>query len=643
MEDPEPKSDKTIVVETEIIKDSQDNQDIKDNKENNSELWDQIGFHKPIAGFYYNITLSLLSIILSAILFGYLIGFFYPYPESLGYKDIAFGYFTLLFSLFDIGTGAVIGRFIPEVNVSNPERMIHYIQYFIWYQMFTGLVQTTIVSMYAIFIASETTMAYTIWIMLICSTTQWPGFLYCFRSVIEALQYYDKVRILNFVLDTVFQNFTNYLFLYLGRVWGEANPVVGPILGIAIGASIGSYVDDFFAMMLSVHFFQQIIKNYGVPTKRYFKAEFTWDEVKPVVIYSIKTGLPGYFNGTLQFIGFLITVSYIPQYATLMFLSIVGGSIADVIGGFGGPGGTAIYSESYMNKKPALTQYYIGQEVRFNFFIIGFWIPMVLILRQVMPNAWSALNMAQYAIAVQFMLPRLIRFSISKFLGTPGSVLYGANRPNLNILLGIIGAIADLILKYLYLMVWQLPYKIGFVGIIWLLELGYLPISMITAWIGYRYIDKKMVKIKIPWAQIIIGMGIPSFIMFIGLSLVYQFVFLTIFNQSGFFVALFPSIMCIFLVLIFGYFSMTALFGGWDTVNLDEFRKAAKMSGPSKFLIQPVYWFVEKVCLHSPLHNRFALPTDEVMKDAKDLLIVKRQNREALKEKIQNEQKNKIN
>jgi len=126
-----------------------------------------------------------------------------------------------------------------------------------------------------------------------------------------------------------------------------------------------------------------------------------------------------------------------------MFLSIVGGSIADVIGNFGGPGSTAIYSESYMNNKPALTQYYIGQETRFNFFILGFWIPMVLVLRAVMPNAWEALNMAQYALAVQYMIPRLIRFSISKFLGTPGNVLYGADRPNLGIVLGIVGSVAN--------------------------------------------------------------------------------------------------------------------------------------------------------------------------------------------------------
>jgi hypothetical protein len=31
-----------------------------------SELWDEIGFHKPMAGFWFNITYTLIGIVLSA-------------------------------------------------------------------------------------------------------------------------------------------------------------------------------------------------------------------------------------------------------------------------------------------------------------------------------------------------------------------------------------------------------------------------------------------------------------------------------------------------------------------------------------------------------------------------------------------------
>jgi hypothetical protein len=605
--------------------------------ETSGDLWDQIGFHKPIAGFYYNITLGLISIGLSALLFGYLIGFFYPYPESLGYKDIAFGYFSLMFTIFDIGTGAVMGRFIPEVNIKKPEKMIHLLQYFIWYQMFTGLVQTTIVSVYALFFATQGSMAYIVWIMLICSTTQWPGFLWCFKNVIDALQFYDKSKILDFLLGNVFQNITNYLFLYLGRLYGEANPVIGPILGIAIGAAIGSYVDDFFATLLSAHFFNKILKSYGITAKHCFRIQFTWEEVKPVLSFSIRTGLPGYFNAALSYIAFLITINYIPQYTTIMFLSVIGGTIPTALNYFGSASSTSLISESYMNGKPILTQYYIGQEIRFNFFTLAFWIPIVMILVDVMPDAWTALGMAQYVIAVEFMFPSLIRFSIERFLGTPGSVMYGSNKPNFGIVTGMINTAAITLLKYIYLVVLALPHKIGFVGTIWLITIGDLPIMITIAAINYTYVHKKIIKIKLPWKQMIIGMAIPTIISTVVMRMIYIFVFNPLNQKYGFFIALIPGLMLILLALLFVYFPCSGFFGGWDTVNLDEFRKAALMSGPSKFLVIPIYKTVEFACRHSPFHNKFALPTNEVVKSAKELLILKRTNREQFKKQNQNE------
>lgn len=601
--------------------------------ESNEELWDQIGFHKPIAGFYYNISLALVGMVLSIVLFGYLVGFFYPFPESLGYKDIAFGYFSLLFTIFDTGTGAVMGRFIPEANIKNPERMIHYIQFFIWYQMLTGLIQTTLVSVYALFFASQSTLAYTVWIMLICSTTQWPGFLWAFKNVIDALQYYDKSRILNFMLGTVFQNITNYLFLYLGRIYGEAHPEMGPILGIAIGAAVGSYIDDFFAMWLSAYFFDKILKNYGISSKRCFKIEFTWEEIKPVVIYSLKTGIPGYITSSVSYIAFLITIQYIPQYTTFNFLAIIGGSIPDSLGWFGGVGGSALISESYMNGKPVLTQYYIGQEVRFNFFTLGFWVPIMLIVVKVMPFAWGALNMAQYAIAINFIIPTLIRFSIERFKDTPGNVMYGANKPNFGIFLSIFSCFCDLGLKYLYLVVLKLPYKLGFVGTIWLITVGYVPLTIFIEILGYAYIHKKIVKIKIPWKQLTIGMVIPSIISYIFGIIVFYSILEPLGIRYGFLLGLLPvGVVTIFLILLL-YFVMSGFFGGWDTINLDEFRKASQMSGPSRFLISPVYKLVEKACIKSKYHNRFSLPTEEVVQSAKELLEIKRINREKLKNK----------
>ncbi|MEX2680499.1 MAG: hypothetical protein Q6373_002790, partial [Candidatus Sigynarchaeota archaeon] len=170
-----------------VVEKAQDKADQKDDiqSKTTADLWDQIGFHKPMAGFWFNITYTIIAIAASAVLMGYLMSTFYPYPESMGYRDIAFNLFGFLFLLFDVATGAVMSRFIPEVNIRDPEKLLHYIQYFIFYQMTSGLIQTTLVSIYALYFVPSSTLAYVTWLMLICSKTQYPCFLSSFSNVLD--------------------------------------------------------------------------------------------------------------------------------------------------------------------------------------------------------------------------------------------------------------------------------------------------------------------------------------------------------------------------------------------------------------------------------------------------------------------------
>ncbi len=128
-------------------------------KESPAELWEKIGFHKPLAGFWYNLIFSLISMILGLFISGVIVNIFYPYPESNGYRNVTGGIFGLLFTIFDLGTHMTMDRFIAEARIKNPARMLNYIQYFVWYQAFTGLVQVTVVSIYALFIVPNGPLA----------------------------------------------------------------------------------------------------------------------------------------------------------------------------------------------------------------------------------------------------------------------------------------------------------------------------------------------------------------------------------------------------------------------------------------------------------------------------------------------------
>jgi hypothetical protein len=97
----------------------------------------------------------------------------------------------------------------------------------------------------------------------------------------------------------------------------------------------------------------------------------------------------------------------------------------------------------------------------------------------------------------------------------------------------------------------------------------------------------------------------------------------------------------IVLILFFVYFPLTAYLGGWDDTNLEEFRKVSKMSGPSKLFVVPIFKIVEYACKKSKYHNKFDLSIDGIIEEAKELLVLKRENREKLKEKMEMEKEKK--
>jgi hypothetical protein len=598
-----------------------------------SKLWDEIGFHKPMAGFWFSLTYTLIGILISATLMGYFMQYFYPYPESWGYRDIAYGLFGFLFTLFDVATGAVMGRFLPEANIQNPAKMMRYIQYFIWYQMISGLIQTTVVSVYAIFFATRSGLAYLVWIMLICSTTQYPGFLGVFANVLDSLQQYHKAQTSRFIGGTIVQRVIEIVFILSGRYWGESNPQIGAIMGIAIGSAIGLYAAQFTAMIISGIFFKNIMKTYGIKLGDCFKIEFTWEDVKPPLIYAFKTGLPSILGGALQQLNLYVWIFFMPQYTTILILSYIGGSISDIINWFGTPSITALVSESYMNNKKQLTQYYIGQLFRFNAMLQGFFAPLLITVYFVIPHAWVFMGMIYYYAATVFILPRLLKIIIIKYMEIPGQVIYGGNRPNYGMIMGTIQSVLFSILVFLYVAVWKIPTYGGLTATALVMEWGGLPLDLTFGLIAYIYVHKTMVKVKLPLGQIFFGFVVPSLITLFFCMIIKFYVFDPIFYASGFVQALIPAVILLFLTLLFCYFPLTALLGGWDETNLEEFRKTAYMSGPSKIFVIPIYKIISWVCSKSPLHGRFQMPVSGVLQEANELLNIKVNNRENFKAK----------
>ena len=90
--------------------------------EKQDELWDEIGFHKPLGGFWYKTILIVVGIFIGVALANIVYTLFFPYPEIQGYTGIWGNMFGVYFTVMAIGNGATLGTFMPKRALNLPSK-----------------------------------------------------------------------------------------------------------------------------------------------------------------------------------------------------------------------------------------------------------------------------------------------------------------------------------------------------------------------------------------------------------------------------------------------------------------------------------------------------------------------------------------
>ncbi|MHA1848483.1 MAG: hypothetical protein ACTSXU_12625 [Promethearchaeota archaeon] len=624
LKDPEPEYINIEISKEEILD--------YEKKYENINPWDRIGFSRPLGGLFYNLFFSMLGIVIGIVSAGFIISWLYPYPEANGYYGIVGTLFSLMFAIFDIGTAYGIQRFVAEYRIKDPYRMLQYIQFFIWYQMITGLVQTTTVSLLAFFYFPNSAFCYLIWLILIKSTTQYPGMLGMFKAVLDGLQKFNKTALLGFISGQGFQMMTNIIFILLGRWWGSKNPAIGELVGLAIGSAIGGYIDDFFSTWLSAYYFTKEMKVHGFTAKDCFRHDFSWKLAVNTMSFGVRTAI-GPLMGT--FTGFTIQMYFItlvPQYATWAALSGVASGIASLPTMSLSINLTPSISESFLNGKKNLARFYIAQTWKYyGFFaapflvIIGVFLPVIL---QVALHIQGAEN---YVLAVPFLLPWVIRHMQQPPTSTADMIIVGASRPTILSIIRFSEECGKLFFQTLWIVWLQLPQK-DITNIFWIIPLGeMIPICTKTT-INWIYIHKKIVNVYIPIWQFIIAPLLSSLAM-IGVSYLFLIfvwpelssVMVTLFNDEtvGMLVAAVIALLLLIFVIFPFYLFMYSLLGGWDDFGVKTLKDAINMSGPSKLIIKLILFSAFAGVKISKLHNKFPIPSTLPRKEAIELLIAR--------------------
>jgi hypothetical protein len=586
------------------------------------DLWEAVGFHRMLGGFFYKIVFTIFHIVMGIVTALLLFPIMFPFPETKGYYDTATSIFGALFIAFDLGTANMMNRYIGEHGTKDPAKMLQYIQYFIWYQAFSGLVQVTIIALWAIYMPIESFLHFT-WIFLLYSTVQYPACQSVFKHSLEALQQFNKSSIIGFLEGDIFQAGMEIGLVILFRYTLGANVEYGILLAISIGLVLGKYLDDFIVMLFGMKMFSQVMGKYGIRVRDCFRHDFDRHLVKDVFLFGIKTGFPGVISG---FVGLMILSWWltVPQYSTFIALLSVGQSIVNFIQNLKLDLGGSI-AESYMNGKKALAQYYIGQVWRFDAVIQILFYVIIFAVQLVLGDALVFIGLDYYLLSIPFIMPTMLRRFINPYVELPGVILTSSDKPNVAMWLGFLGLGLSTLNWYLFLVVFKLPQTYGLSVLFWLMPAGDIFVTLIMAVLSYAYIHKRMMKIKIPLWQAFGAPGIMAGLVCIAAYVSYLFIYTPMKAAFGAIVAMIPmaGIFCIALP-IFIWIPGTVLLGAWDDGSVKSFEKAAHMAGIARFIIGPMYKGMKWAVPRSKLHGRFKMDDTAAMREAEELMALKR-------------------
>ncbi|MBN2150123.1 MAG: hypothetical protein JW839_01630 [Candidatus Lokiarchaeota archaeon] len=590
------------------------------------DLWDKIGFHRPLGGFWFRLILELGIILIPILFVSFWLTILYPYPESLGYSTAFSGLFVLVFTAFDIGTANTLNRFVADSAIKNPAKMVQYIQYFIWYQAITGLVQITILSLWTVFFMPNTPQAYGIWIILLVVSKQYPGYLNVFKTALGSLQQFNKKSAVDFLQSEAFQRLTEIAFVLLGRWLGGLNPAVGELMGIAIGSVLGLYLDDVVAMVVSGYLLARHLKPWGIEFRDLFRCEFDRHLVKECLWFGLRTGIPGLLVANTQIIGLTLFLAFLPQYTTFVVLHGMATQLVAVTQRLVDQDFSPLFTEAYQNGKKKLCQYYHAHAMRFFAINTGFAMAIMLIVMTVLGDVFAALNLERYMLTLPFLVPAALARVSKTYFNYPEGIMIAAHKPTQWMILKVIEEGLRILFLWLTVVVFRVQ-DLGIYGIVYVLSLVDYPAYLVKAIIAYTFIDRHVFKMRLMTWQTFVAPSLSCGILF-GVFTALKLLVLDPLMKWNFIVAIAIGIAGIAVLVFTFYFPLTVLLGGWDDNSISDFKRVVKMTGPSKILVNPIAKMIFKTVPIARLHNRFKYDESEAFAELKELVALRDENRE---------------
>jgi O-antigen/teichoic acid export membrane protein len=562
--------------------------------------WEDIGFHRPLGGFFLAFFLGLILFV-PLIIYQNLIlpSFILPSAQALGIWARVTQAFTFLWTLFDMGTSVAFIKYLSEYRVHDPREGIKYGQVFVWWQALSGAVQVALVIALSSTVLPRTVYAIYVWSIIFHTIIQIPGFYQIMRHALTGLQRFDYAQLLDLGLALVFPIITQPIIVLLFVFLGKTNPVLGITVSGVMGLGVAAYAAEVLTFILGLVLYRKIGLNSGV----YFYAHFDWKQIKKSFAFGSADMTGSLIWAIGQFIEVFITATYlINSVETWGNWSLAQNFV------FGFTVLQALYnnlmpsiSEAFSHARRALSQYYSALAYKWGGIISAF---IGSVLLAVADRFILGSTEPEFHRAAVYVIPLLLWGAVQYASWVGDNVQLGSNKPWLLALM--IGMEQTIRIGLLFLLIEKLQ--------VTALIIAYFVALMIKNIVAYFINNKKCYRQKFYiWQSLaapLLAGGIHYLLVRSLTGLIWQP------NQVS-------SIIILFLALVPSYpiFSfLYSFFGGWEDVELAEMRRAVDLSSfmrPLAWLWWATSWLGSKV---SPLHGKFSIPIRmEALREARAL------------------------
>lgn len=538
--------------------------------------WDKIGLHKQISGFFNSLFTAILVAGPQLVLLLYIYpNFIMPFPNAAGVYSIVNDLFSALWLFLDVGTSIALVTYFSAHRIERPEKAVHYIQIFVYWQLLSGIVQFSVVGGLSLFyFPTVEKYAYLSYHFLIHSMIQFPGFLSVMVLTLRALQRTDLEQISTLLVNFVFKLGVNFVLILFFRWLFRDSVMYGELFGAIVGLNIGAWVGNFADFGFSYYLFRKA----GYSGKFIFRWDFTKEEFIEVMKYGIRLVIGNVWVPAVATLQALIITRYVLDYGSEVGYYNLAMQIGQIIGLVG------MFTDSVQAPIAEAWEYKVGhgkekymERVFISSFkwvnVLNFFLSTSLLViggRLIIGFAgpmWARAEFYFFAIVVFHF------FAPYSWIGD--KFLLGSKMPTTIMWIYII----EQVVRAIGLII--IVPKMGVAGLMW----AYLPGLLVKNIILLVVIRKKITAPKMYYWQTWIAPGIAAFV---------NWALLESFARVMWKGDLLTSILLFFiavLVFIVIYGFLLGFFGAWDENEMKELELAKQIGHRGlNYFTSVLYW-----------------------------------------------------